>query len=234
MSLRNRYLRLGAALACSIASSLAISTINAASPDSGTPPAGAHGMVKHLAATLGLDATQTASIQSVFDSQVKPALQQIHANARASAKPIMDGVMQQIQTKLSPALTSEQQQDLASLQRQHAARMAAAGTGPGMGGHRHFSHFRGAQGKFDPAGHLASALGLTDAQKTQVQGFFDAAKPQLKAIHQDARTQTQALMSKFHSQIAQYLTPQQQQDLNSMQRIQERIRAAREASKSSS
>lgn len=230
MSLRNRYLRLGAALACSVASSLAIPVANAAGP-ADSPPGHGHGMVNHLAASLGLDDKQTASIQSVFDSQIKPALQQIHANARASAKPIMDGVMQQIQTKLTPALTSDQQQDLASIQRQHAARMAAAGTGNGMGGHRHFGHFQGAHGKFNPADRLATALGLTDAQKTQVQGFFDAAKPQLKAIHQDARTQTQALMTKFHSQIAQYLTPQQQQDLNSMQRIHERIRSAREAAR---
>jgi len=87
--------------------------------------------------------------------------------------------------------------------------------------------------KFAQADHLSMALGLTDAQKAQVQGVFDAAKPQLKAIHDDARTQSQALMKKFHVQIAQYLTPQQQQDLNSMQRIRERIRAAREADRTS-
>jgi Spy/CpxP family protein refolding chaperone len=224
MSLRTRYVRLGAALACSLASSLAIPSVYAESATKG------HGYVSHLAGTLALDDSQSTSIQSVFDSQFKPALQQIHASARASAKPIMDGVMQQVQTKLTPALTAEQAQDLASIQRVRAARVAAAASGQGHGnkGGRWASH-RGGHRMHNPAARLAMALGLTDAQQAQVKGFFDAAKPQLKAIHQGARTQTQELMKKFHAQIAQYLTPQQQQDLASMQRIRERMRAARVA-----
>ena len=42
---------------------------------------------------------------------------------------------------------------------------------------------------------LASRLGLTDAQKTQIQPILDAAKPQLKAIHDDARAKAQAVMN---------------------------------------
>jgi Spy/CpxP family protein refolding chaperone len=222
MSLRTSYLRLGAALVCSLASSLTIPSLNA-------EPAKGSGPISHLAGALALDDSQQSSIQLVFESQFKPALQQIHANARASAKPIMDGVVQQIQSKLNPALTTEQQQDLASIQRMRAARVATAAGGQAHGRGGHWAHHRGGHRMHDPAGHLAMALGLTDAQKTQVQGFFDAAKPQLKSIHQDARTQTQALMKKFHAQIAQFLTPQQQQDLTSMERIQERVRAARAA-----
>ncbi len=220
MSLRTKYLRLGAALACSVASSLAIPSLNA-------EPAKGHGFVNHLAGSLALDDTQKTSIQSLFDSQYKSAFQQIRANSRAAAKPILDGVMQQVQTKLSPALTAEQQQDLASIQRVRAARLAAAASGSGH--HGGWARHRGGHHKQDPAGRLALALGLTDAQKAQVQGYYDAAKPQLKAIHQDARTQAQALLKKFNTQIAQYLTPQQQQDLASMQRIRERMRAAHEA-----
>jgi hypothetical protein len=203
-----------------MASSLTIPTLQA-------EPAQGHGFVTHLSNSLGLDDAQKSSIQAVFDAQFKPALQQIHATTRANAKPVIDGVMQQVQTKLSPPLTAEQLQDLASIQRVRAARVAAAASGQGKGGR--WAHHRRGLGKREAGGRLAMALGLTDAQKTQVQGFFAAAKPQLKAIRQDARAQTQASMTKFYAQIAQNLTAQQQQDLASMQRIRERMRAAWQA-----
>ena len=186
-----------------------------------------HGYVERLSGSLALADAQKASVQALFDSQFKPAILQIRTKARTDAKSVMDGVLQQIQSKLSPPLTADQQLDLASIQRVHAARAATAGSGRQTGGR--WAHHRGSDAKRDPSARLASALGLTDAQATQLQALFAVAKPQFKAIRQDARTQTQALMQQFHAQIVPYLTPLQQQDLASMQRVRERMRAAWQA-----
>ena len=216
MLLRFHYVRIGAAVLCSMASNaLTIHSLQAAP----------------LSESLGLADAQKASVQAMFDSQFKPALQQIRAKAHADAEVIIDGVMQQAQTKLTPPLTAEQQQDLASMQRARAARAAARAASAAAPGSEHhkggrWAHHQAGKGNHDPSARLAVALGLTDAQKAQLQTMFAAARPQLKAIRHDARTQSQALMKQYYAQIAQYLTPQQQQDLASMQRIRERMRAS--------
>jgi Spy/CpxP family protein refolding chaperone len=75
----------------------------------------------------------------------------------------------------------------------------------------------------NPADMLAQRLGLTDAQKAQIQPILDAAKPQLKAIHDEARAKAQAVMDGVNTKITPFLTPEQQQDLGSMQRQMKRM-----------
>ncbi len=98
-----------------------------------------------------------------------------------------------------------------------AGAIAVYAQGPmGPGGHH------GPWGKdHNPTDMLAQRLGLTDAQKTQIQPILDAAKPQLKAIHDDARAKAKAVMDDVTTKITPFLTPEQQQDLASMQRHDE-------------
>ena len=83
-------------------------------------------------------------------------------------------------------------------------------------------------GKHDPADMFASRLGLTDAQKAQVQPILDASKVQLKAIHDEARTKAQAVMADATTKITPFLTPTQLEDLRSMKRQHERMQTERE------
>ena len=83
-------------------------------------------------------------------------------------------------------------------------------------------------GKHDPTEMFAKHLGLTDAQKVQVQPILDASKVQLKAIHEEARTKAQAVMADVTSKITPFLTPTQLEDLRSMKRQHERMKAERE------
>lgn len=94
--------------------------------------------------------------------------------------------------------------------------------GPGGPGGPH-----GPWAKHDPSEMLAKHLGLTDAQKTQIQPILDAAKPQLKAIHDEARAKSQAVMDDVTTKITPFLTPTQQEDLRSMKRQQQRMQADR-------
>jgi len=98
--------------------------------------------------------------------------------------------------------------------------------GPGPHGHH------GPWGKdHNPTDMLAQRLGLTDAQKTQIQPILDAAKPQLKAIHDDARAKAKAVMDDVTTKITPFLTPEQQQDLASMQRMMKRMHDQKAATK---
>ena len=90
--------------------------------------------------------------------------------------------------------------------------------GPGGPGHH------GPWGKdHNPTDMLSTRLGLTDAQKVQVQPILDAAKPQLKAIHDDARAKSKAVMDDVTTKITPFLTSDQQEDLRSMQRQMKRM-----------
>ena len=95
--------------------------------------------------------------------------------------------------------------------------------GPGGHGMHH-----GPGGKHDPAEMFTKRLGLTDAQKAQVQPILDASKVQLKAIHDEARTKAQAVMADVTTKITPFLTPTQLEDLRSMKRQHERMQAERE------
>jgi Spy/CpxP family protein refolding chaperone len=92
--------------------------------------------------------------------------------------------------------------------------------GPGPGARGHHGPWGADQ---NPADMLAKRLGLTEAQKAQIQPILDAAKPQLKAIHDEARTKTKAVMDDVNIKIAPFLTPEQQEDLRSMQRQMKRM-----------
>ncbi len=80
-----------------------------------------------------------------------------------------------------------------------------------------------------PLEHLSRVLGLTDAQKTQIQPIVDAAKPQFHAIHQDAHAKVKALMAETITKVTPYLTPDQQQELVVIRRHMDRRVAARDA-----
>jgi Spy/CpxP family protein refolding chaperone len=113
-----------------------------------------------------------------------------------------------------------------------AAALAMAGAvavyGQGPAGHH------GPWGKdHSPTDMLAKRLGLTDAQKAQIQPILDAAKPQFKAIHDDARAKAKAVMDDVTTKITPFLTPDQQEDLRSMQRQMKRMHD-QSAAKSSS
>jgi Spy/CpxP family protein refolding chaperone len=86
----------------------------------------------------------------------------------------------------------------------------------------------------NPADMLAKRLALTDAQKAQIQPILDAAKPQLKAIHDDARIKAKAVMDDVSTKITPFLTPEQQEDLRSMQRQMKRMHDNQASPKASS
>ena len=110
-----------------------------------------------------------------------------------------------------------------------AGAIAVYAQGPGFHGHH------GPWGAdHSPADMLAKRLGLTDAQKAQVQPIFDAAKPQLKAIHDEARTKAKAVMDDVTTKITPFLTPEQQEDLRSMQRQMKRMHDEKAAAKTTS
>jgi Spy/CpxP family protein refolding chaperone len=99
-----------------------------------------------------------------------------------------------------------------------AGAIAVSAQGPGGPGHH------GPWGKdHNPTDMLATRLGLTDTQKAQVQPILDAAKPQLKAIHDEARAKSKAVMDDVTTKITPFLTPEQQEDLRSMQRQMKRM-----------
>lgn len=79
--------------------------------------------------------------------------------------------------------------------------------------------------KHDPTEMFTHRLGLTDAQKTQVQPILDASKAQLKAIHDDARAKAKAVIDDTATKITPFLTPTQLEDLRSMQRQAARMQA---------
>ncbi|OAI42814.1 hypothetical protein AYO41_03590 [Verrucomicrobia bacterium SCGC AG-212-E04] len=81
--------------------------------------------------------------------------------------------------------------------------------------------------KHDPSEMLSKRLGLTDAQKAQVQPILDSSKAQLKAIHDEARTKAQAVMADTTAKITPFLTPEQQEDLRAMKRQHDRMQAER-------
>ena len=83
-------------------------------------------------------------------------------------------------------------------------------------------------GKHDPTEMFSQRLGLTDAQKAQVQPILDATKAQLKAIHDEARTKAQAVMADVTTKITPFLTPTQLEDLRSMKRQHDRMQAEHE------
>ncbi|MBS0659926.1 MAG: Spy/CpxP family protein refolding chaperone [Verrucomicrobia bacterium] len=98
------------------------------------------------------------------------------------------------------------------------------GHGPGRG--------RGPGGPGNHLEHLARELGLTDAQKAQVQPILDAAAPQAKAIREEAHAKMKALMKDTLAKIQPLLTAEQLEDLRVHQRRMERFEAERKARES--
>lgn len=89
---------------------------------------------------------------------------------------------------------------------------------------------RGGRGPGGPGNHLerlSRELGLTDAQKAQVQPIIEAAAPQAKAIREEAHAKMKALMKDTLAKIQPLLTAEQLEDLRVHQRRMERFEAER-------
>ena len=97
-----------------------------------------------------------------------------------------------------------------------AGAIAVYAQGPGGPGVR--GHHGPPVTDYNPTDMLAKRLGLTEAQKAQIQPIFDAANPQLKAIRDEARAKSKVVMDDVTAKITPFLTPEQQQDLQAMQR----------------
>jgi len=113
-----------------------------------------------------------------------------------------------------------------------AGAIAVYAQGPGGPGPGRHGPWGGADR--NPADMLAKRLGLTDAQKAQIQPILDAAKPQLKAIHDDARAKSKAVMDDVTTKITPFLNADQQEDLRSMRRQMKRMHDQNAATKSGS
>src|SRR5437868_14669219 len=87
------------------------------------------------------------------------------------------------------------------------------GFGGGRGGAWHGQGFALA--------HLTKALNLTADQQAKVQPLIDQAGPQIIAIHKDAMEKTHAIMEKTMSQIRPILTPDQQKQLDDLQKARQ-------------
>lgn len=110
--------------------------------------------------------------------------------------------------------------------------VATSEAGPHPWGH---GQGRGPGGPGGPGNHLerlSRELGLTDAQKAQVQPILDAAAPQAKAIREEAHTKMKALMKDTLAKIQPLLTAEQLEDLRVHQRRMERFEAERKARES--
>ena len=97
---------------------------------------------------------------------------------------------------------------------------AEAGAGGGAG-HWH-GHAFGLRG-------LTDKLNLTADQQTKVQPILDAAKPQIAAIHQEAMQKMQTVMTSTLSQIRPLVNPDQQKQIDAIQKAhQDMINARKE------
>jgi Spy/CpxP family protein refolding chaperone len=97
---------------------------------------------------------------------------------------------------------------------------AQAGAGGGAG-HWH-GHAFGLRG-------LTDKLNLTADQQTKVQPILDAAKPQIAAIHQEAMQKMQTVMTSTLSQIRPLVNPDQQKQIDAIQKAhQDMINARKE------
>ena len=74
-----------------------------------------------------------------------------------------------------------------------------------------------------PVEHLAKELGLSDAQKSQIQALFKAQQPAIKAIRENTsltpeqkKEQVSAIFEGIKQQIKSILTPEQQQKFAAM------------------
>ncbi len=89
--------------------------------------------------------------------------------------------------------------------------MVQAQPGPGGGGGR-------GHGKRLMLERLPQELNLTSEQQTKVQPIIDQAKPQIATIRREAMQKIKAVMDSTMSQIRPLLTPDQQKQLDDIQK----------------
>ena len=95
-----------------------------------------------------------------------------------------------------------------------SVKMASAGPEGGHGG-------PGMAQRFE---HMASVLGLSDAQKTQVKSVFEGVKPRIEAIKNDTKLsreqkheQIKPIFQSARQQVEAILTPEQRAKLQELQ-----------------
>ena len=159
---------------------------NAAPGTGGAQQAGEHHMFGALA-QLGLTPEQHTQARAIFQ-QMRTDVKNLRDEAHAQVRSL---------------LTDAQQAKFDSLKPPARAQNAAVGAGSGAPGvpQGHWHH-GAAMGRMDSAqreqvvlGRLTQELGLTDAQRTSIQGIFDNLHTTLQAAHATARSQFRALLT---------------------------------------
>ena len=107
-------------IAITVGAALSLGTLAAiAQPGPGGPGGHRHGgewgnPLEHLTKELNLTPDQQAKVGPIVD-QAKPQIQQIHQDAMAKTKAVMDDTM----SKITPLLTPEQVQKLEAMKKAH-------------------------------------------------------------------------------------------------------------------
>lgn len=160
-----------------------------------------------MAQQLNLTDQQKTQIQGIFQTQRQQA-QAIRQDTSLTPeqkqdklKALRSSTHQQVQGVLTP----EQQQQMKQFREQHQGMRKGMGPGKGQGG---------------PG---MAALNLTDQQKTQMQSIMQTQRQQMQSIRQDSsltaeqrQQKMQELRQSTHQQMMGILTPEQQQQWQSM------------------